>query len=170
MTTMWTEKEIAEHNARVEAFRAEHHPRIEAMTDALCRRIYKRWTTRGEDMNAEKIAREFKGDLGGTWRDSHEIGIGIKIVHVVLERLEKFDDDFRPRSEPVLLEKNFHGGRLWYLPAEGRCRVEYDGRHETFRPDWNPRFGLDIVDQETALEILGRLKGAFVEVSRIRDC
>ncbi|WP_327211286.1 hypothetical protein [Rhizobium leguminosarum] len=167
---MWTKQEITEHNARVEAFRAEHHPLIDAMSDALCRRIYMRWTAPGEDMNAEKLALEFKDELQGTWPDSHGIGIGIKMLHVVLERLDKYDADFRPRPEPVLMEKNFHGGRIWYLPAEGRCRVEYDGRHETFRPDWNPRFGLDVVDQETALEILARLKGSISEAARIRDC
>jgi hypothetical protein len=167
--TMWTKQEIAEHNARVEAFRVEHYPRIEAMSDAECRRIYKRWTTPHEDMNAEKLAREFKAELGGAWPDSHGIGIGIKILHVVLERLDEYDDDFRPCPDPVLMEKNFHGGRIWYLPAEGRCRVEYDGRHETFRPGWNPRFGLDVLDRKTALEVLGRLKSGIIDAARIRD-
>lgn len=153
-----TAEEIAAHNASVYAFRAEHYPRLEAMTDEECRSVYARWTSPHEVTSAKRIAIEFRERLGGTWPTTYSAAIGIKMLHVTLERLDKYDPDFRPDPTPELLEEGLDGASVWYLPADGRCRVEYQGRSKEFRPCWNPRFGLDVGDRKQALEIIARLK------------
>lgn len=153
---MSTREDINAHNTKVAAFRAAHHPRLDALTDDECRRIHQWWTSR--QTAANRLALEFREELGGTWPDDAAVAIGIKMLAVVLERLDEYDADFRPRPEPVLVREYPGGGKVWYLPAEHRCRVVYHRLQETFRPDWNPRFGLDVVDDERAQEIVQRLK------------
>lgn len=151
-------EDIARHNAGVHAFRAEHYPRLEAMTDEECRAVYARWTSPNEVTSANRIALEFRERLGGTWPLTHAVAIGIKMLHVTLERLDKYDPDFRPDPTPELLEEDLDGASVWYQPADGQCRVEYEGRSEEFRPCWNPRFRLDVCDREQALAIVARLR------------
>nr|WP_250807442.1 hypothetical protein [Neorhizobium tomejilense] len=148
---------IDEHNARVLAFRAEHYPRIEALTDEECRRIYARWTTLDEHMAANKIALEFREELGMTWPDENAVGIGMKMIHTVLVRLDEYDPDFRPRPEPEFICE-LGDGSLWYLPAASRLRVRLGDRHEDFRPTHAPRFGVDPSDMAAAYEALERLE------------
>lgn len=148
---------IDEHNARVRAFRKEHYPRIEALTDEECRRIYARWTTPDEHMAANKIALEFRDQLGMTWPEESAVGIGMKLVHTVLVRLDEYDPDFRPRPEPEFIG-DIGDGSLWYLPAASRLRVVLGDHHEDFRPTHAPKFGVDSSDMAVAYEVLERLE------------
>lgn len=150
---------IAEHNAEVAAFRAEHYPRIEALTDDECRRIYERWTAPGVDMAANRLALEFRDDLGMTWPETHAVAIGIKMVQTVLERLDKHDPDFRPSPEPQDMG-NIGDAVLRYLPETHRFRVELGGLSEEFPATYAPRFGVDASDMRFAREVAERLSSA----------
>jgi hypothetical protein len=66
---------IDAHNAKVAAFRAEHFPRIEALSEEECERVYRRWTTPGIGMSANRLALEFRDELGMTWQDSEAVAI-----------------------------------------------------------------------------------------------
>jgi hypothetical protein len=57
------------------------------------------------------------------------------------------------------------GGRLWYLPAKGRYRVEVGKRREEFRAAHVPRFGIDSSDRATAAAIADRLAAASSSLS-----
>jgi hypothetical protein len=151
-----SKEDIDEHNARVLAFRAEHYPRIYALTDDECRRVYARWTNPDEHMAANKIALEFRDELGMTWPEEHAIGIGMTLIHTVLVRLDKYDPDFRPRPKPEFICR-LGDGTLSYLPEVSRLRVQLGDLHEDFRPVHAPRFGVEQSDMATAFEVLEKL-------------
>ncbi len=109
-------------------------------------------------MAANKIALEFRKELGMTWPEDHAIGIGMKLIHTVLVRLDKYDPDFRPRPEPQYISA-VEEGELWFLPASGLLRVELGDLSAEFRPTYAPKFGVDAADMETAYEALDRLRG-----------
>ena len=140
---------IEAHNLRVEAFRAEHLPRIEALTDDECRRICDRWDEASWDMSAARLAREFRDELGMTWPDDCADAIGLMLVPAVLRRLDRYDDDFRPWPEPQDMGP-IADGRLWYLPATHRFRVELTDLSAEFEATYRPRFGVDSTDMDQA--------------------
>ncbi|MCS4089227.1 hypothetical protein [Rhizobium sp. BK176] len=149
---------IDAHNAKVAAFRAEHFPRIEALTDEECGRVYSRWATPGVGMSADRLALEFRSELGMTWPDSEAVAIGMKLVHAVLVRLDKYDPDFRPAPEPQFIT-NLDDAALWYLPTSNRFRVDLEDRSAEFRATNDPKFGIDSADLETAYTVLEELQG-----------
>jgi hypothetical protein len=150
---------VAAHNAKVEAFRAEHFPRIEALTDDECERIYKRWTTPGLSLSANRLALEFRGELGMTWQDSEAVAIGLKLVHSILVRLDKYDPDFRPAPEPQFIA-DIEDASLWYVPISSQFRVELDDSSEEFLATHDPKFGIDGADLEGAYRVLEELRVA----------
>lgn len=147
---------IEAHNKRVAAFRKEHFPRIHALTDEECKRVYARWTDPTVDMAANRLALEFRDEFGMTWPQDHAIGVGIELIQTVLVRLDKYDPDFRPRPEPMEMGQ-IGEAQLWYLPAEGKFRVELGDVSEEFRAIHSPKFGVDIDDMAIAEEVVGRL-------------
>lgn len=153
LTDDWIER----HNKEVRAFRAKHFPRIKALTDDECRRIYERWTTPGINMTANLIALEFRDELGMTWEKSHAVGIGMEMIREVLVRLDEYDPDFRPRPEPQLISQ-VGDSSLYYLPATHMFRVEVGNKAEEFRATHAPRFGVDVADLAMAEEVAARLE------------
>ncbi|MBY3433657.1 hypothetical protein HFN89_05790 [Rhizobium laguerreae] len=91
---------IAGHNAWIEAFKSEYLPRIKALTDEECARVYERWAEPGMRMSPDRIALEFRHEFGMTWPESHALGIGIELIRTVLARLDRFDPDYRTQRSP----------------------------------------------------------------------
>lgn len=145
---------IAEHNARVLAFRAALAPVLAAMTDEQCRAVVAMAKVDGLSMN--RIAGRMRGPLGGTWDDEH-VGAGIAIYRTALERLGEYDEDFRPYPERLDMGETYIGGKVYYLTESHEFEVVAGGLSERFVATWRPRFGMDVGDQATADEISRRL-------------
>lgn len=141
---------VEDHNAKVEAFRAELAPLIEAMTVKQCRAVCRAAGKEGLAMN--RIGERFREPLNGKWPDESHVAAGMAIYRHALERLDKYDDDFRPRPRRLHMG-SVEGGEIYFLTADYQYEVVVGDRTERFRPSWNPRFGMDVFDQMAAAEI-----------------
>lgn len=149
---------IEEHNRKVLEFWTVQLPKIKAITDDQCREIFDLWA---DKLACNRLALEWRERLGMTFEDQYAVGIGIKIWREVLERLDEYDEDFRPRPSDLSgageLMGEFDGATLHYSSGRHEYRVTLGDLSETFPAGYVPRFGIDVVDLQMAEEVLDRL-------------
>lgn len=158
-----TPEAIIRHNERIRAWVTPIKQAAENMPVETCEACIRFMSAPGTA--AGFLGTLLRGRLEASWDADQDVAAGMRIYCIALERLDKYDVDFRPRPDPVeMLSSTTADGMsmtVFYLPQPDEFQVVLSRGDsclkETFPAGYRPTFGMEVSDHAQATAIAERL-------------